>query len=407
MGEYVKKVVPYSFQDTDAVEAWLEQLAQEGLVLERDGFLGLVFQRCEPTKLRFRIDSTRSFQLEKNKRRREQLAKKGWQYAGFQGGVTIYKNIDLNQKELPEREEDSGPSLQQNGLFQLVIALLCLCTLLLLYKVTVPKDVSPTFYWLTDGFWDGLGLVIFLSYFILLFVVERVRTHRLQQRKRDGSFEERSYHTPLRARRNGRLALMGLSVSLLLIVVPNMDTYLYDGEFYSTQEYPQVLPVPPLSELVRAENQGRQAAGMAQWLEEPRLSRSEVFEERYPLLQKLTIYQETAQNPKGSNTLYYPRYYTLRYEGLAERLYQDLQNERAYQPLPTSNGVQVSYSQERSQRDGSNQALLLHHGTAVLEVSYGGELDLSKYVAIFVDYLTAADKTKVSTDARLQAEPTA
>jgi len=408
MGEYVKKWFPIRSKTPMPLRLGWSSWPKRALVLERDGFLGLVFQRGEPTKLRFRIDSLPSLKLEQNKRRREQLEKRGWQYAGSPNKrIIIYKNLDLNQKELPEPEEYGGVSIQQNVLVNVACSILAICTLLLLYKSRVPRDVSPTLYWLTDGFSDGLGLVIFIPYLILLFGIERVRRHRLQQRKRDGSFEARSYHTQQRARRNGRRALIGLGLGLLLIVVPNMDTFLYQGTFYPIQEYQQVLPVPPLSELVRAENEARQAAGNPEGYEEGRLYRNEVFEERYPLLVKLTIYQQTAQTAEGTKTLYYPRYYKLRYEGLAERLYQDLQNERDCQPLPWSNGVQVSYSQKDQEQDRTNQVLLLQYGTEVLEVAYGGELDLSKYVELYINHLTATDETQASTVERLQAKPAA
>lgn len=385
MKEYVKKVIPYSYEETDAIEAWLEELAREGLVLERDGCFGLVFRRSEPTHLRYRMESIPGANLERKKRRREQLAEQGWQYVTILPGTTVYKHEDLSQSELPQQEEMTQKQKFVSGIYQvgsLVFILLAYIVLILLTFLG-----KSTLDLVTKDFYDFSSFFILTLLLILAAVAGRYHKHQVNKRKADDSFLKRSYHTKERARRGSRCML---ALTCFTILVPIMNT-VFDvssrnqWEFIPTLQYQYVLPVPQLSELVALENETRKATGLAELTEGRSLSQDEIIENHYFLMpRQLMLYQS-----KGRSIYYRPFYYELRSEDLAKKVLEDLVKEYPYEALPIGQGVQAHYYHATNEENWPSQALLIGYENKIIQVSYKGELNVSHYGHLFAQYLGA------------------
>lgn len=402
MADYVKKIIPYQFNETDAIEAWLEELAEEGLVLERDGFLGLVFKHSEPTRLRFRVDITRSANLEKNKKRREQLDKKGWQYAGSPGGkVTIYKNEDLGQRELPENPEGDAKKGELNWFVRLVILVLCVCAIALIEFIFAPTGDSPTLYWLTEGFYDLIRDLFAIIYLIFIFGLVQYAIHRVYKSKADNSFYQRRYHTKRRARRRSWVKFACMCLGLLIFITPFFGAAHDRCEFTLLENYQKVLPIPQLSEINEEEGTKLEAACLSENKIVQTQASNEVVDKSYPLLpHQIWLYQagpEVRREGKITQLLnYYAAYNELLTEGLAERLFQDFMSEYFYESLPSSNGLQACYYHAENDDDWPRQALLLRYETKVLKVKYRGDRDLSQCVNLFAHYLRPTTITNIN-----------
>lgn len=371
----------------------MEELAQEGLVLERNGFLGLVFKRSEPICLRYRMDSMPGANLERKGRRREQLAEQGWQHVMILfGRTTVYKHEDLSQWELPKQEEITPKQKRLSSLYQAgSFVLLLLVYIVLLLLTFLGKSTLDL---VTKDFYDFSSFFILTLLLILAGIAGIYQKHRVKKRKADRSFSNRSYHSKARARRGSRFML---TLTCFAILVPIMNT-VFDvnnrdqWELIPTLQYQHVLPVPQLSELVSLENETRKATGLAELTEGISLSRNEIIENHYFLMpRQLILYQGNEnygrQGDKPQGIYYDPFYYELRTEDLAKKVLKDLVKEYPYKVRPTFQGVKSYYFRAENEKIWPSQALLICYENKIIRVCYRGELDLLQYRYLFALYL--------------------
>lgn len=106
--QYAYRIPPCAKYDIAGMESWLEDMAQKGLFLDRDGlFFGFAtFVRGEPENLRFRLEATDtngglfSPTHDPQEEILELHYRMGWNYRGRWGQFHIYTTTDPNAPEL-------------------------------------------------------------------------------------------------------------------------------------------------------------------------------------------------------------------------------------------------------------------------------------------------------------------
>lgn len=108
-GRRTYRLPPCPAYDVAGMEGWLEELAQKGWFLARDGFFAGVgtFERGDPKPVRYRLSgsmkSTSMWADNGGAPDPEEVAlceSYAWEYVGTRGGFTIYRTLDPNAREL-------------------------------------------------------------------------------------------------------------------------------------------------------------------------------------------------------------------------------------------------------------------------------------------------------------------
>ena len=98
MSDTVKKRIPV-WERSPYLCVWLQEMAEQGLVLKHIGFFICEFEKCEPHKRRYRILDKSHFSMSDEEKGIYDDA--GWKYVpDEQGGVTIFTTDDEDAPEL-------------------------------------------------------------------------------------------------------------------------------------------------------------------------------------------------------------------------------------------------------------------------------------------------------------------
>ena len=124
--KYVYRIPPCSKYDIAGMESWLEDLAAQGLFLDRDGlFWGVgTFVQKEPAKLRFRLEATAtqgglfSSTHDPDQETIEFHQDMGWEYRGRWGQFHIYVTDDPRAPELHTDPRVQAMTIQSLNKFQ-------------------------------------------------------------------------------------------------------------------------------------------------------------------------------------------------------------------------------------------------------------------------------------------------
>ena len=107
------RLCPCSAKDIEGIQSWLEDMAQEGLLLERDSvFCGLwSFEKTAPRKALYRLEVIRGKFMEDTDAPREEIVETagamGWEYVTRYGTFYIYRSFDPAARPL-----HTDPALQ-------------------------------------------------------------------------------------------------------------------------------------------------------------------------------------------------------------------------------------------------------------------------------------------------------
>ena len=98
MSDTVKKRIPV-WERSPYLCVWLQEMAEQGLVLKHIGFFSCEFEKCAPQKRRYRILDKSYFSM--NDEEKGIYDDAGWKYVpDEQGGVTIFTTDDEDAPEL-------------------------------------------------------------------------------------------------------------------------------------------------------------------------------------------------------------------------------------------------------------------------------------------------------------------
>lgn len=134
----VKKPMPCSLYDMEGIQSWLDELARQGLFLQKFSYHRdrAVFEAGEPAPVRFRLDPI--VPGYDHDERKELYAQAGWELAATVTGLyCVYSCADPSVPELYTDPQSLSCAvkrlfrrlLRKNGLFFLVLAFLTACLL--------------------------------------------------------------------------------------------------------------------------------------------------------------------------------------------------------------------------------------------------------------------------------------
>ena len=100
--EIVHRLIPCPAYAYRAMESWLSELAEEGLLLTEDGFfLGFgSFERCEPKQVRYRLLPVQKNGEAPDDEQLRLCEKYGWEYMGRRRDFYVFRSLNAEAREL-------------------------------------------------------------------------------------------------------------------------------------------------------------------------------------------------------------------------------------------------------------------------------------------------------------------
>lgn len=94
--------IPCPVYDIETTESWLEDMARQGWMLEKDGFFaGLAwFQAAKPQKVRYRLEPTDKKMAPMDDDAQELYEELGWTIVAQRGNLRLFRSTDPNAREL-------------------------------------------------------------------------------------------------------------------------------------------------------------------------------------------------------------------------------------------------------------------------------------------------------------------
>lgn len=197
MRDTVRKWIYLDPIDMERFEAWLEAMAQKGLLFERLSYWGAVFRRGKPAPIRYRLEPAGRLWTRESKDYCREL---GWDYLGQVGRhFELYANSDVNAPELHTDSVVKSYALEtlSKRIRWYAIALACLTlVLLLLFLLPLLQSPTPILTYLVESASAGnlylllpdLAVLIMLAQTYTSFLRLRRQLQKGEYPKRDGSW---------------------------------------------------------------------------------------------------------------------------------------------------------------------------------------------------------------------------
>ncbi len=392
----VTRIIPYSGYEIEALEAWLDEKAREGLLLK--GITGPLafFRRGAPSRTRFRIDL---WDKKKEKRPEEVKAlyeEYGWEYVDSMGKeFAIFKTDDPAAVELNTDPLVLRRSMEKGLLGRMIFwgVLLVFVGICLQREYVVWQKFGLSY--MVEGAFESLVTVVLCGMALLTALVQLcVEWRRRKRRDALGEALPQTVHTAKRARRRSVRAVLLVAILLVLNIGMRCGPDPDSRSFYPISQAKEPLPFPLLAEVCPAEWQAI--------LDEPQESQERSRPdngyalERSLLAPELILLRQTAPYvlEVGSGYIcknfYNVDYYRLRTQDLAQGLWWDLSGDEALKlekSWETPGGMAVSQGILREE----DQCLILQKGKETLRVIYLGQSDLEELVSLYERYLDKAD----------------
>lgn len=344
---FIYKIVPFSNWQIAEYEKWLSDLAQEGLILQKVGFLWAKFKRSEPQQLTYRIDISNtklSLQL------KEQY---GWESIDTSALYSIYVSSKVNQDaELMENREETITQLKSRNLGNKVclgvMGVLILFAIFILLKSDVLGSDTPLLSFFRDSGIDTYFLLI-VGQLIMGSIVfaEYKGTRRLiKALETNGHIDRKNIHTGIRDKLLNKSRLIG-SIGFLIIVGCTVG---YD-ERINLNDIQQPIPIVRLESLEHSE----------MVLDETnRCERNwnPFLKENYEVDEQGTI---QGSHVKRDSPYIYTELYDLRFEEMKNTLVEDIKQYRENEGL----GIE--------QVDGLDELHLLRNSDSIEVIAVKGK----------------------------------
>lgn len=262
------RLAPCPSYDVEGMESWLSELAQEGLLLEPDGFfVGLAFfSRAEPCAARYRLEaaqrSTSLWSENGGEPDEEQLAlgeKYGWNYVAKRGDFYIYRSLEPSAREL-----NTDPKVQALALNAVkkrqISALVSLLFWILLYPLLVLRS-GPLLTILQLGTWRFLLCALLALWFVADSLQATIYLGRLQRKLREGLSLDRKKNWRKRSawRQVKGFVQLGLVIALALVCLQRIGSSALGEDRIPLDQYAGELPFPTMTDFV-----GEEAVGYRQ-----------------------------------------------------------------------------------------------------------------------------------------------
>ena len=189
--------VPCPSYDVEGMESWLEDLAEEGFFLSKDGFFcGLgFFYKEEPRKAKYRLQVSEvpgGFLSDGDEPEKEQVEISealGWEYVARRGEFYIYRSLKEDVRELHTEPEVQAITMKQVQKRQLQSVFHCIFWMVL-YPLLKKNGavVVPMLYMKTWFYFLSIGIFL---YFFLSSVWKLVYYTKLQKKLKRGQQPDR------------------------------------------------------------------------------------------------------------------------------------------------------------------------------------------------------------------------
>lgn len=191
--KYANRVCPCHSYDVEGIQTWLEDLAAEGLLLEKDGpFLGILsFERTAPRRFRYRLEAVAKSgglfgDSDSGGELQEIAAQFGWEFVCEYGAFHIFRTDDPTAREL-----NTDPDIQTLSLKRLRkdrwVNFFCL---LIQFTILFFLRRWQSFYLFRTlasvGLIGTTALVLFLLWILIKPITDIIQIARLEKNLRGG-----------------------------------------------------------------------------------------------------------------------------------------------------------------------------------------------------------------------------
>lgn len=189
----VRRLIPCPQYDVSGMEYWLSEMAEQGLVLEKDGlFCGIAtFEKTVPQKIRYCLQaagkstSVWADNLGDPDEEEVELSKEfGWEYVAKRGEFYIYRTIDSDARDLHTDKEVQALAMDAVKKRQRDNVIKILCFLVIYPYIFLDGNVFLT------TFHAGTPVVLIISMAILWMIinaiVQAVKLTKLRKRVLNG-----------------------------------------------------------------------------------------------------------------------------------------------------------------------------------------------------------------------------
>ena len=294
---------PFPSYDVEGLQCWLEDQAEKGWFLRKDGFFGFFarLERGTPCKCRYRITALLNRTVEQDRELHQMTVEAGWEWVGNHGDFSIYRTADPTVIEL-----HTDPQVQALELRKIRIYFLVLAGFPLLNRLwtswPLVKSSGPLTALLERG---TLYLCIWLLCELLCILVPQLRLSRQAGKLRQG--------IPLTEASRWKQGARNQTIYRLVVLFLLMGMLNTGFSAIAPEPYNGPLPFGTLEELPALEIQ------KVEWTE---------AEIRSDLLapQILTVSQSgefTLENGEAAQCYYYADYYHTESYGVARRVFRE------------------------------------------------------------------------------------
>ena len=387
--QYVSRFPPCPVYDMEGFESWLESMAQQGYLLEKDPFFAgfASFRKEQPRTIRYRLQpkpkQSSIFSRKDPQQDAIDLAKEyGWTYLGEHGDFFIFSAEDPSLPEL-----DTDPRVQALALIGLekrkkreFISNLCL---LLLYLGLMIWD-GPVRWLLEQNLWYGAIMALVWVVYGIFCLREFRLLHALQEQLLLGGGLTRRKDW-----RKRRWAHWGSALfSILLVIaffIAAFGSRFYDWEDRLWQPRSEPLPFAEAADLYPGSTFIPDEVWIIEEVDHVAARSTWLAERQIKLSQRGQV---------GQQDLYLRvEYFELRTEWLAEELYREAmraaRRSKYYEARPVSD---LPTAQEHAYQDVVSTCLLLQEENQVLlvELSQYDEpyLPLDQWATVFAESIT-------------------
>lgn len=144
MSKFVKRVIPFESCDIPAIQNWLEDMAEKGLLFKECGLLFAKFTKGEPKDMRYRLDFCDVVACDIPEEKKELYERSGWNVVGdFKNDCVVICTDDPDAPEIyTEPELLIKPLERIISKYRIYLAALCVMLLTALVHCGLPDSVG-------------------------------------------------------------------------------------------------------------------------------------------------------------------------------------------------------------------------------------------------------------------------
>ena len=392
-------IIPYETFETDAIEAWLEDMAGRGWRLEKMTLCFASFRQAEPAEVRYRFDVLTCEKNMQEEKLNTYYAACGWQrVTDFSGhDFAVFCAEDASAEELHTDPAVFRQALRKVGTDAVVQVVLCALAMAFSLLGIFGILKNPLYLFIGHDLYGLLG-------YALILLAACVRLGMLCPALRRYRTWERTGETPPGRRIGIHVVWFLVFFVFALPGIFGVAKWSHAGrnqEFLALEDYPQPLPCPLWQDIDAEEHLeagipkvSEAAFPPDQFAAEDWIMCDETpFAPRIFMLRQKAALRETADGSFVRDDYYDADVYEMRsetYAGIvAQKLTEDIWYGRS-DLLDTLDFDSAAYYQAPS----GVQSLVLRRGTLVVQVGYSGARDLRDVLSLFSERLACWETTE-------------